>query len=895
LGGPIQRACTDCEEEKQDTEVNSMVHRAAASDQVEAGPDLQQKLNSTKGSGTALPEGARSSFESALGADFSGVKIHTGTDAVQMNKALGAHAFTHGSDIYFNSGKFDPSSSAGKHLLAHELTHTIQQGSALRTKKESGAGGAGHLKTVGPSIQASWYNFDIPFTDYQFDPSLQGIKNAAGIVKDTAVAGVEWIVDEIKGLVSSAQEWLSDKWSSLKEFATSNFDAVKSAFTGILGFLQSPLAFIANAIVNFDADSLVAAWGGFTKMVSGVWEGFQAVTGKLLEQVSEIWEGINGYATSVFNSISNLTQNFLFKKLPDALQKLAHTLINQLKSLWQGIYEGWNRVFKQIKTWVDSALDTVLQFVNRIMSFAIDVVIEGIKQFGKLVLFLQDLFANPKKYLAILAEKSVAVFDGLETQFAGIVSQYFGDAKTEAAATPTQAIQLQPDPGAAPEAKSSASWGDIGTGVWELMGKKWNEFKSNPLSIVTTLLLDMFVPIYGTAQDIVHLFGAIKKILTGPLSAGSLEEFWTSLLLILDIPVLISHTVVSILMRHLMLPLIVASFIPHPVVKGIAAAVGYGLLGLFVQTELMNVGHKVVLLKTGALTQDQKTEAYNRIADTFIAFIMTGAIIVVMLLLHFIANVMKGIYSFVKGKVFPVEKPVPGGKGKPGEGKGKGGPEEGKTGEGKSAKDAPSQDGNRKLKMNEKGLCEVCASPCAEVRKKYGSVITPEIEAKLKAIEGDPALSDAQKLERLKPIEQELADLLKLKGKIIGDVSELTPEELKFVNEQVAQGKTVEIVKGAAGRTPDFIVDGQRLELKTISGVADATADGISKAIANRVMNGRGQATDIVVDARAQKGITQPIAERGIARAYGADNVTGGKITSIRVIGPDFDITVPRK
>jgi hypothetical protein len=132
-------------------------------------------------------------------------------------------------------------------------------------------------------------------------------------------------------------------------------------------------------------------------------------------------------------------------------------------------------------------------------------------------------------------------------------------------------------------------------------------------------------------------------------------------------------------------------------------------------------------------------------------------------------------------------------------------------------------------------------------------------------------------------------------GKLTGDLSQLSAEEVAFVREQLAQGRNVEIIPRGPGRTPDFKIDGAVRELKTLSGVASPSADNISKAIANRVMNGRGQATDIVVDARAQAGITEAIAERGIRRAYGADNLTGGKITSIRVIGPNFDITIPRK
>jgi hypothetical protein len=67
-------------------------------------------------------------MESGFGADFSGVHVHTDNNAAQMNQQLGARAFTHGSDIYFNQGEYQPATSTGDHLLAHELTHTVQQG-----------------------------------------------------------------------------------------------------------------------------------------------------------------------------------------------------------------------------------------------------------------------------------------------------------------------------------------------------------------------------------------------------------------------------------------------------------------------------------------------------------------------------------------------------------------------------------------------------------------------------------------------------------------------------------------------------------------------------------------------------------------------------------------------
>ena len=632
-----------------------------------------------------------------------------------------------------------------------------------------------------PHIQKAWYNFDIPFTDYQFDPSLEGIKTAANVVKDTAVEGFEWIVDQIKGLVSSGIEWLTDKWDSLKEFATSAFDAAKSSFTNILGFIKSPLGFLMNGLMNLDAQSLARAWAAFSGLVSTIANGFKAMTGNLLGQVNKVWSGINGFATSLLSRVSSLTENFVFKKLPDALQRIAFGVIDRLKALWKSINDGWNKIFAKIKAWVDSALDTVFNFVRRVMSFGINVVISGIIQFGKIVLFLKDLFTNPKKYVDLLAKRSVAAFDGVAGWFGAIVNQHFGGGKTEAAPAGHAAgnpagntkVQRSPGPAAPAETKKSASWADIGHGVAGMMGKKWDQFKSNPMAVVMGLLMDLVFPMVGNIKDVIQLFKDIKKVATGPLSAGSLEELWTSLLLILDIPIMIYHTVVSILMRTLMVPLIVATFIPEPTVKSIAAAVGYALLGAFVQVEMMNLGQKLLLLKTGLTDKEQKQEAYNRIADSLIALAMAAAIVLIMLLLHFIVNLAKGVYSFIKGKVIGIEPTPVEAKGPaPAEGKG-GAPEEGKgPAPEDKVPDAPAEapemfegekvvgkrataDGHE-VKVTEKGRCLLCTT-CKDLEIEFQEELKLETE-EVKAIKEDLEVAKgtqdgsaaAEQVERLK-------------------------------------------------------------------------------------------------------------------------------------------------
>lgn len=89
---------------------------------------LQSQLNSTKGGGQNLPEDTNEHLSQSFGTDFSHIRIHTDANAIEMNQGLNARAFTHGSDIYFNHGEYNPGSSEGEKLVAHELVHTIQQG-----------------------------------------------------------------------------------------------------------------------------------------------------------------------------------------------------------------------------------------------------------------------------------------------------------------------------------------------------------------------------------------------------------------------------------------------------------------------------------------------------------------------------------------------------------------------------------------------------------------------------------------------------------------------------------------------------------------------------------------------------------------------------------------------
>ncbi|MEH2191290.1 MAG: DUF4157 domain-containing protein [Nostoc sp.] len=116
LGNSIQREALPEEEEEIQTKSSSDAG-------FKAGSNLENRLSSSQGGGSALPDEVRSFMEPRFGADFSRVRVHTGGEAVQMNRELNAQAFTHKQDVYYGAGK-----APGKDALtAHELTHVVQQ------------------------------------------------------------------------------------------------------------------------------------------------------------------------------------------------------------------------------------------------------------------------------------------------------------------------------------------------------------------------------------------------------------------------------------------------------------------------------------------------------------------------------------------------------------------------------------------------------------------------------------------------------------------------------------------------------------------------------------------------------------------------------------------------
>jgi hypothetical protein len=188
-------------------------------------------------------------MEPRFGADFSGVRVHTDGAAAQHSSTLDAHAFTVGHHIYFGRDKFQPHSAGGKELIAHELTHTIQQGAAPQRKTvHRSAASVSHQ--AAPSVQRSFLGIPSPreyFADKAanipgytmftvvigYDPILGARveRNAGNILRGAIrlIPGGKFITDALDAhkVFDSVSAWAAKQFDTLKDIGAQLVEDLK--------------------------------------------------------------------------------------------------------------------------------------------------------------------------------------------------------------------------------------------------------------------------------------------------------------------------------------------------------------------------------------------------------------------------------------------------------------------------------------------------------------------------------------------------------------------------------------------------------------------------------------------------------------------------------------------
>lgn len=272
--------------------------------------NLESTLNSSKGGGSPLSGKVKTEMESGIGADFSNVRIHNDSAAVQMNKQLGAQAFATGNNIYFNEGKYNPNSQSGKHLLAHELTHTVQQGAAIRKKPEP-------ISPATEMIQGS-------FLDLVPDWIINEARHIPGYTLFTVIIGYDPLreVDVERTPIN-----LVEGLMGLVPFGTAIFDKLQE-----YGILQQVFDWVEGKLgeLGLTIDSIM-------DMVEDVWD-----------KISFPYTDIIDLVTEKFNELVNRITSFVSATVDQVITWIKEALIGVAEPILAE-NKAWSLIKKIIK------------------------------------------------------------------------------------------------------------------------------------------------------------------------------------------------------------------------------------------------------------------------------------------------------------------------------------------------------------------------------------------------------------------------------------------------------------------------------------------------------------------------------------------------------------------
>lgn len=298
------------EEEIQTKEEEKELQMSAAAANPSDTSNLESTLNSSKGGGSPLSGKVKNEMESGIGADFSTVRIHNDSNAVQMNQQLGSQAFATGNNIYFNEGKFNPNSQDGKHLLAHELTHTVQQGATVRKKPEQ-------ISSAPEMIQGS-------FLDLLPDWIINEARHVPGYTLFTVIVGYDPLrqVDVERTPIN-----LVEGLMGLVPFGTAIFDKLQE-----YGILQQVFDWVEGKLgeLGLTIDSIL-------DLVEEVWD-----------QVSFPYTDIIDLVTEKFNIVVNRITSFVSATVDQVITWIKEALIGVAEPILAE-NKAWSLIKKIIK------------------------------------------------------------------------------------------------------------------------------------------------------------------------------------------------------------------------------------------------------------------------------------------------------------------------------------------------------------------------------------------------------------------------------------------------------------------------------------------------------------------------------------------------------------------
>jgi hypothetical protein len=233
-------------------------------------------------------------MESQFGSNFSDVRVHTDSQAAQSASKLQADAYTTGQDIYFGSGKYEPASAEGQHLIAHELTHTIQQEHGDTPVAASRAGGV-LVGDASDSLEAEAEQTADAVVGAKSAPP-QVSKDSRPAVRRGLASGAAAVWDATGGRVVHGAEAVAEAvWDEAKETAAA---FINRMFPGLLPLLRNA----SNLLYEKITSGMDAAFNGIASRVRKQGVG-GAITGLLTEMAGAIGKSLGQLVTGSCHSV----------------------------------------------------------------------------------------------------------------------------------------------------------------------------------------------------------------------------------------------------------------------------------------------------------------------------------------------------------------------------------------------------------------------------------------------------------------------------------------------------------------------------------------------------------------------------------------------------------------
>jgi len=298
--------------------------------------------------GRPLDTDTRRSMESRFGYDFSKVRIHTGDSAAQSAHAVDAHAYTVGTDVVFGSGKFAPDTAAGRKLLAHELTHVVQQTPSIASRPVGA-----HSIAVQPAPRKVQRLWGIGFDDAK-NWLLGKIKNIKGynlfcvVIEQDLISGEKVdrnatnLTQGVLELIPGGQELLA-KLKKAADALTKAYDWVLKQITDLGLTVKYFTDLLDRAVASVSLTALSDSWDRIVALLKEPLD-------KLIDLAKRLGKAVLDFILQAVLETFPLGKKIyeLFKKTGAVISRIAADPVTFAKNLFAAVQAGFTNFGKNI-------------------------------------------------------------------------------------------------------------------------------------------------------------------------------------------------------------------------------------------------------------------------------------------------------------------------------------------------------------------------------------------------------------------------------------------------------------------------------------------------------------------------------------------------------------------